>query len=286
MPIRALVTGGSGFIGSYLSNLLMRQGASVHVLDIAPPQFSGAQYHAHDVGDTEWVTKLPQVDVVYHLAAVSRMDDALRSPSATYATNCTGTRNALEFALRCKAPFVYASTSCCYDELTLTPYHHTKWLGEQICAYYAEHAGMSVGIARLFNVYGRHAHFTGAPKLVMEVFEQRMREGLPLPLIADGGQKRDFIHVQDVCEALIAIAALRSRAEIFDIGTGRYHAVRELVEWFGAKAQQVPARSYDVQERHADVAATEQRLGWHAKIDLRGYIADAVKNLAPARRAQ
>lgn len=267
-----MVTGGAGYIGSYLVQQLRKQHRKVYVVDIETPRYDTLDFIRCDITDEVAVKALPPVATIYHLAAVSRISDSLASPELAFQTNCIGTRHLLNFAASCGAKFIYASTSCCYDGVSLTPYHYSKWLGEHTCFYYARYHSVPMAAARIFNVYGEHPFHQSPPKLVLEVFADCMRKAKPLPLIGNGSQKRDFIHVYDVVSALMSMNDAQSCMEPLDVCTGSHYSILELAMQLQWPIQSVEGRFFDVDDRQGNAAKTEAALAWKAREDVMEYM--------------
>lgn len=157
-----LVTGGAGFIGSNLVDALLEEGNEVIVID----NFSTGNYKNNKVTYSWWDdktftprAKFPEkIDVVFHLAALARIQPSFHQPQKTYDVNSTLTMRALEIAMGHGARLVYAGSSSVYHDPFANPYSYTKWLGEQHCLLYSKLYKLPCAIARFFNVYGQKAN--------------------------------------------------------------------------------------------------------------------------------
>ena len=149
---------------------------------------------------------LKDTDVIFHLAVMARIQPSFERPSETLDVNARGTVLICEYARKNKAKVVYAGSSSFYGGVYLNPYAFSKWQGEEACKMYSEIYGVVTGIARFFNVYGPRNPFIGQYTPVVAIFEEQMKNGDALTIVGDGDQRRDFTHVYDICEGLIAIS--------------------------------------------------------------------------------
>lgn len=280
--MKALVTGGLGFIGSNLVDMLKDKKYDVVVLDDLS---SGKEEHMRD--DTEYVfgdikyalsdkvtveKYFKNIDIIFHLAAESRIQPSFDMPLYTCHNNAYGTAVVADFARENNCKVVYAGSSSFYGGVYLNPYAFTKWQGEEVLKMYSKVYGVSVGIARFFNVYGPRNPLIGQYTPVVAIFEEQMKSKSPLTVIGDGEQRRDFTHVFDICEGLITISKDNWQGEIFNLGTGTNHSINELANLFGGKIKYLPARSGEARATKADISFTTAMTGWVPKHTLEKYI--------------
>ncbi|MEM0937182.1 MAG: NAD-dependent epimerase/dehydratase family protein [Pseudomonadota bacterium] len=228
MSLRVLVTGGAGFIGRALCHRLVATGHTVAVLDdlssgdaLALPQ--AVRFHRADICDrTALREALLGVDAVFHLAAVSSVEACLAAPAATSRTNLQGTVVLLEEAAG--RPVIHTSSAAVYGNQKRLPIHETatpnpispyavdKLGSEWHLARAASLNGARTAALRLFNVYGPGQRM-GAPSAgVVARFAELAHLGAPVVIQGDGGQVRDFVHIDDVVEALVATLGYVLRA--------------------------------------------------------------------------
>lgn len=287
--MRAIVTGGGGFIGSHLTDELINQGYEVIIID----NFStgrkkqinkkailwrGEKQFKQRIGIENYFETTDviegKIDIIYHLAALARIQPSFANPLETYHTNSTGTIVALEMAKHYGCKLVYAGSSTAYDDIHSNPYAYTKWLGEQHCKLYHKIYQVPCGIARFFNVYGHRQLEDGPYSTVIGIFERQFRNNQPLTITGDGKQRRDFLHVKDVVSGLIAIGKHECHATTFDLGTGKNYSINEVASMFGGPTQYIPKRPGEADTTLANVKFTKKVLGWTPKMKLQDYVAN------------
>ena len=300
---KAIVTGGAGFIGSNLVNELIKQGIEVTVIDDLSTGFEKninpkAHWHNLDLSKkynlTLLISAMKDIDVVFHLAALARVQPSIEDPQTFNEVNVNGTLNVLFAAHKAGVKrVVYSASSSCYGnnktfptpetELTnpLSPYGLQKYIGEQYCKMFSEVYGLDTASLRYFNVYGERMNFEGAYKLVIAVFAEQMMQGKSLTITNDGKQKRDFTYVGDVVEANILAALHKGKlnGESFNIGNGDNYSVNEVANMFGGE------KTYGVEvlepfQTLADNSKAKDILGWDPQGDLPTWIKQYKKELS------
>lgn len=290
--MRALVTGGAGFIGSHLVDALVAGGAQVLVLDDLSRGRKGfvnprASFVRADLAAPEAAEAVLRFgpEVVFHLAAQASVPASLADPVADARTNVLGTLNLLEACRRAGTrKVVYASSAAVYGDprylpideqhplSPLSPYGVSKYTVELYLGVYQAMHGLDWTVLRYANVYGPRQDALGEGGVVA-VFVERLRRGEPLDVFGDGEQTRDFIYVGDVVRANLA-AAYAGSGRVLNIGTGRATSVNTLIAELAAlagrplKARYLPARPGDI--RHSYLANGEARrsLGWEPAVAL------------------
>ena len=282
------MTGGLGFIGSNLVEKLRELNYDITVWDTAfdsPERISKfasgpASLIAVDNIDVsrlsdDWtIADIDQeFDVIFHLAALSRIQPSFDDPKRTHDVNVTGTVEILELAKRCGAKVVYAGSSSFYYDPYANPYAYTKWVGEEYCKLYNKVYDVPVAIARFFNVYGPGCTVDGPYSPVIAIFEDQIVNDKPLTITGTGEQRRDFIHVHDIVDGLIAMSKESWNAEIFNLGSGKNVSINELAEMFDPKhTTYIPTRQGEADASLADISLAKQKLGWEPKVDIKEYI--------------
>jgi UDP-glucose 4-epimerase len=277
---KVLVTGGLGFIGSNLVDLVMSTGDhEVTVIDNLISDSSSENYRRPDV--TYWIEDIRTInekrggekfDVVFHLAALARIQPSFKKPLETISIDSYGTAEVCEFARQSGAKVVYAGSSSFYGGPYLNPYAFAKWHGEEICQLYAKCFGVSTAIARFFNVYGPRQPEMGDYATVVGIFEKKHRENEPLSITGDGEQRRDFTHVGDICAGLLAISKHEFVGDVFNLGTGTNHSINELAAMFGGTAEYIPGRPGEARNTLADISKTTEMTTWTPQVKLEEYI--------------
>lgn len=295
--MKAIVTGGAGFIGSHITRELIRRTYRVTVLDnLATGRISNLEPLLRN-GHVEFIrgsiTNLRLLrkifsgaDYVFHQAAVPSVPRSIKNPKASHNANITGTLNVL-LAARDKGikKVVYASSSSVYGNTPilpkvedmiprpLSPYAVTKLTGEYYCKVFQEIYGLNTVCLRYFNVYGPRQDPNSAYAAVIPLFISRAMEGKPPVIFGDGEQTRDFTFVGDVAEANIQAAESKATG-IFNIGGANRvtlnHLAQLIIELVGKPAikpvHQEP-RPGDVEHSLADITKAGT-FGYHPKYSL------------------
>lgn len=271
-----LVTGGCGFIGSHLVDHLIDHGEDVTIIDSL---YTGnhinhrANFIPNRVEDFDF-RKMKKPEVIFHLAARARIQPSFLEPLDTYESNSLSTMRVLEFARRHNTKVVLAGSSSVEHNVYANPYSYTKFLQEEHCRLYHRVYGLSIGIARFFNVYGPRQIEDGAYATVIGIFERLKREGKPLTVTGTGEQRRDFTHVSDIVSGLIALSEKSTGEEVFNFGTGKNYSINEVVRMFGGEIEHIPARSGEAWETLADISRSRHVLGYAPRYSLEDYIKD------------
>jgi UDP-glucose 4-epimerase len=287
--VRAVVTGGAGFIGSHLAEALLARGDEVHVLDnLATGRREnvpgGACLHEGDIrADAEAACDEARPEVVFHLAAQADVGTSVERPDLDADVNVLGTVRVLEAARRHGAQVVFSSTGgAIYGEcerpareddprLPLSPYGTSKLAGEEYLATWNRLHGTAHVSLRFANVYGPRqlAKLEGG---VVAIFMEQLAAGRAATIFGDGGQTRDFVYVGDVVAAMLA--AVGHGGGVFNVGTGVETSVAELwrlcreLAGSGAEAEHADARLGDLRRSVLDPSRTEAELGWRREADL------------------
>jgi UDP-glucose 4-epimerase len=295
--VNAIVTGGAGFIGSHLTELLLQRGHQVVVLDnlstgrlenLAHLKGSaGLSFHQVNAADFKAIRPYFEgVDWVFHLAALADIVPSIQQPLEYHRANVDGTVAVVEAArLAGVKRFVYAASSSCYgipdafptpEAAALRPqypYALSKALGEQIVLHWGQVYKLPVVSLRLFNVYGPRARTSGTYGAVFGVFLAQKLKGKPFTVVGDGTQTRDFTFVMDVARAFLAAAESSVRQEVFNVGSGGTYSVNRLVELLGGPVTYVPRRPGEPDCTFADTTKIRQRLNWNPEVSFEAGVA-------------
>ena len=279
--MKVLVTGGAGFIGSHLVERLLKEGFLVTVLD----DFSfgkeknrkkGANYIVRDVRSD--LSDLEGYDIIFHLAALARIQPSFDLPLDTISANMLGTANICNLANRISAKIIYAGSSSFYAGPYLNPYAFSKWQGEEVCKTFSKVYGLSTANARFFNVFGPGQPSEGAYATIVGIFEKQFLERKPLTITGDGTQRRDFTHVEDIVSGLILMSKGNWLGDIFNLGTGTNYSINELAAMYNCSTKYIPKRPGEAKETLADISFTSKELGYTPSVDLKDYVQDWVSN--------
>ena len=293
--MKALVTGGSGFIGSHLVDKLIDQGYEVLVIDNESADSERfyrnekAQYAKQDISNYQLTnTFYAGVDYVFHLAAESKIGPAIENPIAAAQKNVVGTCTVLQCAREWGVKkVIYSSTSSGYGnnphpnvesqpDDCLNPYSVTKVAGEKLCKMYTDLYDLKTITFRYFNVYGDRAPQRGQYAPVIGIFNRQRTAGEPLTIVGDGEQRRDFIHVSDVVRANILAATMevddKSYGKVYNVGTGKNYSVNQIADWISDNQTNIPPRKGEVRESLAYIQRIKNTFGWKPRVDLEQWV--------------
>lgn len=286
------MTGGAGFIGSHLTELLLNQGHSVVVVDNLSvgkvrnfstfkdsPRF---EFIKLDVADFESLAKVfVGIDWVFHLAALADIVPSIEFPESYFEANVVGSLNVARLCAEHGVKrVVYAASSSCYgipDSFPTSenapcdpkyPYALTKYLGEQIFLHWSSVYDLPVLCLRLFNVYGPRARTSGTYGAVFGVFLAQKLAGTPFTIVGDGTQTRDFTFVSDVCRAFLAAAQSDLKGDVFNVGSGHTYEVNKLVKLLDGPTTHIPKRPGEPDCTFANIEKIKMRLDWSPEVSL------------------
>jgi len=274
-----LVTGGMGFIGSNLVERLLSEDHSVTVIDDMSTGYyenmiEGVDYQVNDILSDDW--NVPEeLDVVFHLAGVSRIQPSLKNPERTTAVNIQGTSKICQIAVDRGAKLVYAGSCSFYEGEFLSPYSFSKWAGEEVCKMYRNIYNLPISIARFFNVYGNRQIEQGDFATVIGIFERQTRTGQPLTVTGTGEQKRDFVHVDDIVEGLILMSK-DPKGKTYNLASGKSYSILEIAKMFRNVIQFIPAREGEDDVVVSDISESKKDLNYNPKGDIREYISGII----------
>jgi len=277
---KILVTGGAGFVGSNLIKLLLEKGHKVTSLDnydsgTPDNHHKGADYITGDIDLINTMDK--DVDIIYHMAALSRIQPSFNNPEETYRVNALGTQKVCEFARHTNAKVVYAGSSSRWHDPYQSPYAACKHIGEEACKMYKKTYGMDIEIARFYNVYGPGEIVYGDWAAVIGIWRRQAEAKEPITIVGDGEQKRDFTHVADIVEGLFRIGFKQEvHEDAWELGTGTNYSINDVYlmfkEKFGTDYKYIPEQSGNYRETLRENNDALERLGWKPEDNLLSYI--------------
>lgn len=300
--IKFLVTGGAGFIGSHVTDLLLENGYLVNVVDNL---YSGSlknleinlknsnlNFYQNDISEIELNHKcFQEVNFIIHLAGLGDIVPSINSPLDYFKINCYGTSRIMEAAKRNKIQrVVYAASSSCYgnaaiptretDEINpLHPYAFTKYIGELSAFHWSRVYGVEVNSIRIFNAYGPRSKTTSNYGAMFGVFMKQLIEGEPLTIVGDGNQTRDFVYVTDVAKAFLLAATSNVHGEIFNVGSGNPRSVNEVANMLSQSRAFTPERPGEPKVTWANISKIHNMLGWQPQVTLENGIAKMLHNI-------
>jgi UDP-glucose 4-epimerase len=163
----------------------------------------------------------------------------------------------------------------------LNPYGWSKYAGEQLTLMYGSAFSIPVLSLRLFNVYGKFQPHEGPYALVIGTFLQKLRDGETIVIHGDGKQRRDFVHVSDVADCMLAAAFSTMKDNFYNVGSGSNVSIAELAKYFPVKTEFGPRRFGDAKETLADITETVADLSWSPRISLSQGIQELINDGTP-----
>ena len=282
--MRALVTGGAGFIGSHVVDYLLDKGYDVIVMD----NFSTGSMDnlpdeiepiiIHTIGSDDPLPQGLKFDTLVHLAAPVSVEESLSNAKKYYTQIAYGTDKLMKWAVGCGCNnFVLASTAAVYgehDKVLLSeesdlypqsPYASAKLLMEDMASYYKD---QNVSILRFFNVYGERQRDTGGYVSAIPIFRAQVANGHPVTVTGDGEQTRDFVYVKDVADAVHK--AIGSNVTL-NIGSGKEYKVIDIAKAFSDNIKFIPERN-EIKRCRADIYNAYFWLNWKPYSELLKWI--------------
>ena len=282
--MKSLVTGGLGFVGSNLVDMLVEMGDEVVVIDNISStsakmeyQNPSAEYYIQDIERIHGTLIGQKFDRIFHLAAKARIQPSFDDPAGYFWSNAMGTMEVLDFArISGSGTVIYATTSSKnHGSHLITPYTFSKVIGEDACKMYSELYGMKTASATFYNVYGPREPREGEWATVVAKFGRQSQRGEMITVVGDGQQSRDFTHVEDICKGLIRMSELELRGDNIDLGRGNPITILDVAKAWTNNEDQIiftPLRKNEGLHTLCDVEETYQTIGWMAKHTLTDYI--------------
>jgi UDP-glucose 4-epimerase len=293
---KVTVIGGAGFIGSHLIELLISEGFFPTVIDnFSTGKKSNLPLAGIDIRDYD-IAEDPKMiasmikgsECVFHLAALTSVQESLDHPDRYTKVNVVGTANVLE-ACRIAGvkKLVFSSTSAIYGNTATFPtaetqqpdpisaYALSKLVGETYAKYYAETTEIAVTCLRYFNVFGERTNSKSSYRSVIPIFLEQFKNGKPLTITNDGRQQRDFIYVKDVALANLKAMNPTRRFSIINIGSGKTWSVNQIADMISQRRENIGFR-LEPKVSLADVTKAQSILGWTASTDLESWIKDQI----------
>jgi UDP-glucose 4-epimerase len=293
--MKCLVTGGAGFIGTNLIKRLLKDGHEVVSVDNYSTgkkenHQEGCLYHDYDLSSQHTlgiyvdygsypVWRELEYDVIFHIAALARIQPSLINPMKNIKNNVLSTLHMLEWARNNNTPVVYAGSSSKHHAPYGSAYAWSKWSGEQLCQLYNECYDLPTAVCRFYNVYGDYQLEDGAYATVIGIFEKQFREGETLTITSNGEQRRDFTHVVDIVDGLVKcgyglLDACMISGEEFELGSGKNYSINELADMFGKDypRKYLPLRNGEYDNTLCTDKKANEMLGWSPTHSLVEYV--------------
>jgi UDP-glucose 4-epimerase len=304
----AVVTGGAGFIGSHMVDLLLERGFTVRTIDnLVGGRAENVAHHANTpefVLETRDIRSYAPEDpifrgvrYVFHFAGIGDIVPSIERPIEYMSVNLQGTVHMLECARFAKVQkFVYAASSSCYGLAEVPtgedhpiapqyPYALSKYQGEQAAFHWHQVYKLPVNSIRIFNAYGTRSRTSGAYGAVFGVFLRQKLAGKPFTVVGDGSQRRDFLYVTDVAKAFLAAAETHHAGRCWNLGAGNPQSVNRLVELLGGEKIHIPKRPGEPECTWADISKITAELGWKQEVSFEEGVARIVVDIDYWRNA-
>ncbi len=276
--MRIIVTGGAGFIGTNLCKKLVELGHEVTSIDNYSTgkkenHIEGVRYENFDIRnvyDYKWVYN-EHPDVIFHMAAIARIQPSFEQPKKYFTTNANGTLEIVDYCAKNNVPLIYAGSSSHHSGKFKNPYTFSKDVGEEIVKLYQEHYDLKASIVRFYNVYGPHQLTEGGYTTLIGRWLNNIEKGIDCEIYGDGNQRRDFTHVDDIVDALIRIQKQQAYNNNFELGRGRNHSVNEIAEMLNVIPVYKPSKPGEARNTLNTDTLAKDILGWNPQIDLEDY---------------
>ncbi|APE06032.1 NAD-dependent dehydratase [Alteromonas sp. RW2A1] len=307
--MKAVVTGGAGFIGSHMVDLLVEKGLKVVVIDnLANGRLDNIAHHKEkiefiraDISDKSFDMSSLFTDVhyVFHFAALADIVPSIKQPNKYHQANVEGTLRVLEASQHAKnlKKFIYAASSSCYgipDTYPTPesskiqpeyPYALTKTVGEQYVMHWGQVYDLPVLSTRFFNVFGPRHRTSGAYGAVFGVFLAQLLNKQPLTVVGDGEQTRDFTFVTDIVDACYTASQSKYKNEIFNLGSDGTYSINYLTKLLGGDVKYIPRRPGEPDCTFADITKVKQKLDWSPKVSFEDGVKIMLENIEQWRGA-
>jgi len=282
--MKILITGGAGFVGTNLIKTLKKQKpkAELFVIDNYSTGYDhnkqeGVKYYNYNIEDNLATLQMENIkpDVIYHLAALARIQPSFKYPNPTFDSNTQGTQRVLEYARNNgNIPVIYAGSSSTHGGVYKNPYTFSKWVGEELCKMYSKVYNVPTIITRFYNVYGEHMiPGNSAYSTVIQIFDEQYKNGKPLTVTGDGEKRRDFTHVLDICDALVSCSNHPElRAGFFELGRGKNYSINEVADMYGTSKIYIDERPGEAQTTLADFSEAKNVLNYNPTRNLEDYV--------------
>jgi len=275
--MKILVTGGAGFIGTNLIKKLVNEGHDVTSVDsyitgYKSNHVDGAKYVEFDIRNITDYSVWGEFDIVYHLAALARIQPSFKTPIDTFEINANGTLLIAKYCADKNIPLVFAGSSSHWSGKFKNPYTFSKDVSEEIIKLFQLHYDLKASIARFYNVYGPNHLKEGAYCTVIGKWETAYENKKPLTIYGTGEKRRDFTHVDDIVNALILINEKQAWGHMFELGRGKNYSIKEVADMFQTDIVYEDDKPGEAQVTLCTDTLAKEVLGWEAKLNLEDYI--------------
>tara|TARA_R110000744_G_scaffold370290_1_gene480825 strand:- start:63 stop:893 length:831 start_codon:yes stop_codon:yes gene_type:complete len=274
--MKILVTGGAGFIGTNLIKRLLQDGHEVISIDnyntgLKENHQEGCEYLEHDIRSITSYNFI-NPDVVFHMAAIARIQPSFKNPIDYFTTNANGTLNLVNWCAENNVSLIYAGSSSKHSGRFKNPYTFSKDIGEDIIELYKKHYYLSTTITRFYNVYGPYQLTEGGYTTLIGRWLNNIKNGIQCEIYGDGEQRRDFTHVDDIIDALVAIMDGNHYGWDFELGRGKNISVNEVAKMMDITPIYKEAKPGEARHTLNIDNTAYDVLDWEPKINLEEYL--------------
>lgn len=275
--MKILVTGGAGFIGTNLIKRLLSEKHEVTSIDnystgLEVNHQEGCKYISYDIRILSDYSSFGKFDVVYHLAAIARIQPSFQNPEEYFTVNANATMKLAKYCSTNNIPLIYAGSSSHHSGKFKNPYTFSKDIGEEIIQLFQQHYNLSATITRFYNVYGPHHLKEGGYTTLIGAWEKRIEKHQSLIIYGDGTKRRDFTHVNDIVDALLLILTKQAWGHTFELGRGKNFSVNEIADMFKQEVIYKENKPGEAEVTLCDDTLAKEILGWEPKLNIKDYI--------------
>jgi len=275
--MKILITGGAGFVGTNLIAKLLEEGHKVVSIDnyntgLKSNHQEGCLYLDRDIRTISDYSAWGDFDIIYHLAAIARIQPSFMNPEEYFTTNANATMKLAKYCSEKNIPLVYAGSSSHHSGKFKNPYTFSKDIGEEIIQLFQNHYNLKATIVRFYNVYGPYQLKEGGYTTLIGAWEKRVEEGMSLIIFGDGTKRRDFTHVDDIVNGLILVSTKQAWNFIFELGKGQNYSVNEIASAFGIEVEYQKNKPGEADITLCTDTLAKEILGWSPKKDIIDYI--------------
>mgnify|MGYP000536396143 FL=1 len=281
--MKILVTGGAGFIGTNLIKKLIKQNHIVYSLDnystgLKENKIKGCTYYTNNIQKILFYDKrfMDGIDVVFHLAAIARIQPSFERPEDYIDTNFQGTYEVVKYCIKNNIPLIYAGSSSKHSGRFKNPYTFSKDLGEDIIKLYETHYNLKSTITRFYNVYGPYQLTEGGYTTLIGRWLNNIKNNIQCEIYGDGEQRRDFTHVDDIVNALITIMEGNHYGWDFELGRGKNISVNEVAKMMNITPIYKDNKPGEARHTLNTDNTANKILGWNPQRELLDYLKNTI----------
>jgi UDP-glucose 4-epimerase len=281
--MKILVTGGAGFVGTNLIKRLIQDGHIVYSLDNYSTgrrenHIDGCTYYTDDIQNiSAYDDKFMSVDIVFHMAAIARIQPSFERPQDYIETNFNGTYEVVKYCKDNNIPLIYAGSSSKHSGRFKNPYTFSKDLGEDIIKLYQTHFNLQASITRFYNVYGPYQLTEGGYTTLIGRWLNNIKKGIQCEIYGDGEQRRDFTHVDDIIDALVRIMYKEYYSYDFELGRGKNISVNEVAQMMGINPIYKDSKPGEARHTLNENKDAHIMLGWDPQRELEDYLKEVLR---------